>query len=165
VALDEKNRLEVMLGNFPGIDNQTRLIRRYRGEAQRRRDHGRAELQRLQDEADDVDDDAWLEQLRRKNGGSLFPRPPAESAGAGPTPPPRPEAAEKPVPAADAGADPTPAVPRVETPANPQAAESSPRPGQGDGSQPVSIGRGPQPQPPRATPGVYRQTAAHRTLQ
>jgi hypothetical protein len=49
--LDEQNRLETVLGNFPGIDQQTRLIRRYRTEAERRRDRHRAELHRLQEEA------------------------------------------------------------------------------------------------------------------
>jgi hypothetical protein len=58
--LDEQNRQETMLGNFPGIDKQTRLIRRYRSEAERRRDRHRAELHRLQEEAGMLDEDGFL---------------------------------------------------------------------------------------------------------
>jgi hypothetical protein len=58
--LDEQNRVDIMLGNFPGIDQQTRLIRRYRSEAERRGDRHRAELHRLQDEAGMLDEDGFL---------------------------------------------------------------------------------------------------------
>jgi hypothetical protein len=58
--LDEKNRVDIMLGNFPGIDQQTRLIRRYRSEAERRRDRHCAELHGLQDEAGMLDEDGFL---------------------------------------------------------------------------------------------------------
>jgi hypothetical protein len=166
VELDQKLRLEAMLGNSPGIDNQTRLIRRYRAEAQRRRDLGLKELERLQDEADkfgddpreDEDDRAGIS-LWTRFGSGPSPTPPVASAKAGPVPQPPQEAARPPVPAADAAADRP--VPRVEAPANPQAGESSPRPGQPDDAGGASIGPRCQPPPPES----YVQKAAHRTLQ
>jgi hypothetical protein len=171
VALDQQDRLEAMLGNFPGIDETTRLIRRYRSEATRRRDCNLAELRRLQDEADEFGDDAWDDAFARTTSAYLprsspcpsSPTPPVAGASAAAVPvaqPPQ-EAAQPPVPAADAAAELTPTASRVETPANSQAGESSPRPGQPDGSGRVWARPGPQ--PPQAE--SYVQKAAHRTLQ
>jgi hypothetical protein len=167
VELDQQMRFEAELGNFPGIDEQTRLIRRYRSEAVRRRDQNLAELKRLQDE--EADFDALLDRAHDRMGPSRLlranpgpaPTAPVASAAAGPVPPPKQDAARPVVPAADAAAN--PAAPGVETPANPQAAEPSPRPGQRSASQPIWIGPMPRPQPPRAGGDV--QNAAHRTLQ
>jgi hypothetical protein len=169
VELDQKLRLEAMLGNFPGIDDQTRLIRRYRAEAQRRRDLGLKELRRLQDENDEFDDDVSDEEFYRRTGSlwrrssptSSFATGPAASAEARPMSQPGPEAAQPPAPAADAAAGSASAAPRVETPANPHAGESSPRLGQPDESGHLTIG--PRRQPPPAE--SYVQKAAHRTLQ
>jgi hypothetical protein len=169
VELDRKLRLEAMLGNFPGIDDTTRLIRRYRAEAQRRRELGLKELERLQDEADESDYDASAEYEWFKSGFASSqasrrpssPTAPVASAESGPALQPRQEAAQPVVPAADGAADPAAAAPRVETPANPQAGESSPRPGQPDGGGSAWIG--PRRQPPPAE--SYVQKAAHRTLQ
>jgi hypothetical protein len=167
VELDQQMRLEAELGNFPGIDEQTRLIRRYRSEAVRRRDRGLAELKRLQDEEDDFD--ALLDRANDRKGSSLLrrpnpgpaPQPPVASAAVGPVSQPKQDAAKPAVPAADAAAD--PAAPHVGTPANPPGGESSPRPGQRSGSQPFWTGPMPRPQPPAAGGDV--QKAAHRTLQ
>jgi hypothetical protein len=152
VEVDEKLRLEAMLGNSPGIDEQTRLIRRYRAEAKRRRDLGLKELRRLQDENDEFDDDDVSEGKPYRFSGSDW---------IGAMPQPGPEAARPPAPAADAAAGAAPAAPRVETPANPHAGESSPRPGQPDESEHLTTG--PRRQPPPAE--SYVQKAAHRTLQ
>jgi hypothetical protein len=172
VELDQKLRLEAMLGNFPGIDDQTRLIRRYRAEAQRRRDSGLEELRRLQEEADDEADD---DEFYRSRAGTLW-RSVANPSAGGPVkteetrpvadPPARPEAAAQPVQAGQAVADPDPAAAaRAEAPATPQAAESSPspRPGQPEPSGPHGLRFGPRPHPPFA--GGHVQKAAHRTLQ
>jgi hypothetical protein len=172
VELDQKLRLEAMLGNFSGIDEQTRLIRRYRAEAQRRRDRGLEELRRLQEEADDEADDA---EFRRARAAALWRSVASPSTG-GPVkteetrpvadPPARPETAAQPVPAGQAVADADPATAaRAEAPAAPQAAESSPSPspraGQPEPSGPHGAGIGPRPHPPFA--GGHVQKAAHRT--
>jgi hypothetical protein len=167
VELDEQNRLETMLGNFPDIDNDTRLIRRYRSEAVRRADRALAELRRLQDEAAGRDKPAWEQEIDRMNADRLrranvgaSTRPPAASAGAWPEPPPRPEPAEKPVPpAANVAEDPMPAG--AQTTTAPQDVAPSPRAGQPGGSP--GVRHGSMPQPPRAQ--SYLQKAAHRTLQ
>jgi hypothetical protein len=159
VELDEKMRLEAMLGNSPGIDNQTRLIRRYRCEAQRRRDLGLKKLEQLQDEADDDDREyhAWEDARHSFSDASSrlrMGRPPTGGEGESTEAPPVSQSpqktAEQPAPAAGA-----------EPPANPPAEGPSPRPGQPDGAERVSIRPGPQ--PPRAE--SYVQKAAHRTLQ
>jgi hypothetical protein len=170
IELDQKMRLEAELGNFPGIDDQTRLIRRYRSEAQRRRDLGLKELRRLQDEADELDDDAWDSEFYRSRAATLLrssPHPPAsapapvktEESRPVPQTQARPETATKPV-QAEAATDANPVSAGAETPTNPQAGDSSPRPGQPDGSHGVRVG--PRPQPPAAD--GYAQKAAHRTL-
>jgi hypothetical protein len=129
----------------------------------RRCDKALAELRRLQDEAarraeEEADAwadgpfDAWADRLQRENGGSLCARPPAESAGARPTPQPRQEAAAQPEAAADATARPAPVV--VATPTAPKVVAPSPRAGALGGSGVFRLG-----------PGRDAQKAAHRTLQ
>jgi hypothetical protein len=51
VELDESNRLATIEGASPGVDNQTRLIRRYETEARRVKERAYANLKRLQQEA------------------------------------------------------------------------------------------------------------------
>jgi hypothetical protein len=48
VELDQSNRFEIQLGNFPGVDRMTRLARRYEKEAVQRRDKAIEEFRRLQ---------------------------------------------------------------------------------------------------------------------
>jgi hypothetical protein len=163
VEFDEKDRFEAELGNFYGIDEQTRLIRRYRAEAVRRADKALKELRRLQEEAEQLEDDLWeyeKEQmkkdpaawLRRRTGQSPSAPPPNGSREARPQPEtqPRQDAAEKPARAADAAEDSKPAS--TETPTNPRAADPTSRPSAHPGSGA---------QPPRAE--GYAQKAAHRT--
>jgi hypothetical protein len=51
VALDQANRRDAMLGNFPGIDRMTRQIRRDEAQAVRLRDQALATLRQLQETA------------------------------------------------------------------------------------------------------------------
>jgi hypothetical protein len=166
VELDEKCRFEAELGNFYGIDEQTRLIRRYRSEAVRRADKALKELRRLQEEAERLreEEEEWEDKIDRERAARVVKWSPvvaemAEREAARSTPQPPQEAAGKPVqaPAAAASANPTPAG--AETRSNPQAEELSPGPGQRDGFSAARPATGPQ--PPRAE--SYVQKAAHRT--
>jgi hypothetical protein len=172
VELDEKCRFEAELGNFYGIDEQTRLIRRYRSEAVRRCDKALKELRRLQEEAarraeeeDDWEEDSYgsYADIRRMMPSWSTESAVAERTEARPTSQPRQGTAEKPVQAqaqATAGpADPTPTS--AETLTNPPAEDRAPRPGSQDGSPIVRPGTATGPQPPRAE--SYVQKAAHRT--
>jgi hypothetical protein len=168
VEFDEQNRLETELGNFFGIDDTTRLIRRYRSEARGRRNRALKELQRMQEAAEELALDEPEDEFLRRNAAKLLrampsgrTESPEKRTPAGPKPPPpRPQAAaEKPAQAAGAGEGATPPSAGVVT--NPQA--GGPAPGPGPRDEPQDDRRGREDWPPGAE--EYVQKAAHRTMQ